>query len=41
MRENFSGEKEKLLKKFFEEHVQFLFFRHGFSVSLLRVRPPD
>jgi 4-amino-4-deoxy-L-arabinose transferase-like glycosyltransferase len=38
MRENFRGEKEKLLRKFFEDHVRYLFFRHGFSVSYLKVR---
>ena len=35
MRENFKGERAKFLTKFFEDYVQFLFFRHGFSVSRL------
>jgi hypothetical protein len=36
VKDNFREEKQNLLKKFFENYVQFLFFRNGFSVSCLR-----
>jgi hypothetical protein len=36
VKDNFQEEKQKLLKKFFEKYVQFLFFRDGFSVLSLR-----
>jgi hypothetical protein len=36
VKDNFQEEKQKLLKKFFENYVQFVYFRDGFSVSSLR-----